>query len=1309
MSLATSKRKKQPQQQHKDVASSSASPKKAVRIGSKVRKAGADDHSAAKLYKRAKALLSAPSLSPQALRELHEIQAQVAAIPPSHLKFKLSYAPYPSAKDPNIQQLIASKKEFAQHKQEKVEITSKSAEGVERMWTDTCSPRAFKLTPSQLFLKTFMAPGTPYNSLLLFHGVGVGKTCSAITIAEGFKDRKTLVLVNPALQNNFRKEIFDSHSLKLDANGRLDTSAMQNCTGTAYLDRIENKELMSIESIERRVARFIAAKYTFMGPRQFANYVMRLGEGPSGLERIRSKFSDMLIIVDEAHHLRTHGPLPQRRPGGVPPSPSPSSNIDDMMKNNTNNNSSNSGEKLVTPALRRVLKHADGVKLLLMTATPMFNDARDIIELLNLMLLNDKRAPIRASEVFDREGRLIVPSGRALLEEASRGYVSYMRGDNPFSFPIRLGPSASRDRGVLRKADMPRLDIRGQQIASEDAIRNLEICGAPMSAYQAKVYQAFEDDFITTLEVKSSSSSSAEASITDKDKNKKENKNKKNKGDNKKSDRGLAIDDEDTDDEDEVAEDESDAKKRPKVLYAGLQICNVVFPTASSPGAPKYGIDAFWNCFDRVSAKPLQLRYKGSAPHAFLTPGPKALGTYAPKMQAILERIMSSKGIVFVYSRWIWMGLLPLAMALEHAGFKRYNARPILQEQHPNQNQDRRHHQLSYSILCGMPEITSDDDGDIRAARSPENADGSIIKVILASEFATEGISLRNVREVHIMDPWYHLNKMEQIVGRASRFCTSHASLPLAERNVTVYLHASYQLGPGGPARTRETIDLRAYRIAEAKYSKIKEVEGLLIANAVDCPLNVSRLYYDKAELDTRITITTSQGVTHAAYTIGDDVTTRGAKPRCLAWKKDDEDTTTYSPDLHAFDVDSYVDAVRGVFAGRTHARLDEVEAAVRPGVGARSFSKERLLLALDAMLKNKVEVSHKTERGFLVYRSNLYLFQPLGSRLPEALTLEERADANQRLPTGFAVRFKPPATSVMLQSSIRKQRRVSGRPANSGESSSAASSSPSSSSSSSVQRAFASRMPARWDSGNVLEAVEKRLMQVSVRAPANPVVLASYRQQLVDCVVDRMKTSELLDTCGYALQQQQHQHKHKRQHKHHQHQEKRDVQHRQNMLLKSLTSAGILMRGGSAAHVFDPNTRAFFSSSDQGKAWAPSEALDLQEATRMFRAQHARLKQDVRSYAGFIALKPGVGPMFKIIGPSDGSEGCVCHQTSTVTVADMTARIRRLDKDLFDATRRSDKRSLCELYELALRKNATDAFARPAQYIQVVASQKRT
>ena len=73
------------------------------------------------------------------------------------------------------------KKEFNKNK---IDIERRSFEQI-------CNSKEFKLLPQQKLLKNYLSINTPYNSLLIFHGTGVGKTCTAISIAEGFKDLVT--------------------------------------------------------------------------------------------------------------------------------------------------------------------------------------------------------------------------------------------------------------------------------------------------------------------------------------------------------------------------------------------------------------------------------------------------------------------------------------------------------------------------------------------------------------------------------------------------------------------------------------------------------------------------------------------------------------------------------------------------------------------------------------------------------------------------------------------------------------------------------------------------------------------------------------------------------------------------------------------------------------------------------------------------------------------------------------------------------------------------------------------------------------
>ena len=80
-----------------------------------------------------------------------------------------------------------------------------------------------------------------------------------------------------------------------------------------------------------------------------------------------------------------------------------------------------------------------------------------------------------------------------------------------------------------------------------------------------------------------------------------------------------------------------------------------------------------------------------------------------------------------------------------------------------------------------------------------KNKYGDVIKLLMITASGAEGINLRNVRHVHIMEPYWHPVRTEQIIGRANRIC-SHHDLPRALQTVKVFLYvmkfAAEQLKP---------------------------------------------------------------------------------------------------------------------------------------------------------------------------------------------------------------------------------------------------------------------------------------------------------------------------------------------------------------------------------------------------------------------------------------------------------------------------------------------------------------------------------
>ena len=106
---------------------------------------------------------------------------------------------------------------------------------------------SFTLQSQQKFLRRVLSPDSPVRNLLMVHGTGTGKTCTAIQIAEEyilrpeFQDKKVMLVASAAVEANFRTQLFEMNRVNVDVvAGTLES---KQCTGRRYLDmllRIEN-------------------------------------------------------------------------------------------------------------------------------------------------------------------------------------------------------------------------------------------------------------------------------------------------------------------------------------------------------------------------------------------------------------------------------------------------------------------------------------------------------------------------------------------------------------------------------------------------------------------------------------------------------------------------------------------------------------------------------------------------------------------------------------------------------------------------------------------------------------------------------------------------------------------------------------------------------------------------------------------------------------------------------------------------------------------------------------------------------------
>ena len=67
---------------------------------------------------------------------------------------------------------------------------------------------------------------------------------------------------------------------------------------------------------------------------------------------------------------------------------------------------------------------------------------------------------------------------------------------------------------------------------------------------------------------------------------------------------------------------------------------------------------------------------------------------------------------------------------------------------------------------------------------------GAVIKVLMITASGAEGINLKNTRYVHIVEPYWNMVRVDQVVGRARRIC-SHEELPPELRTVEVFIYLS--------------------------------------------------------------------------------------------------------------------------------------------------------------------------------------------------------------------------------------------------------------------------------------------------------------------------------------------------------------------------------------------------------------------------------------------------------------------------------------------------------------------------------------
>ena len=525
---------------------------------------------------------------------------------------------------------------------------------------EICLPQKFKLQPQQLLLRDYFKSRLASNGLLIYHQIGAGKTCTVISIAEEFINKMKIVIVLPAaLIGNFRDEL---------RNG---------CAGEKYISTDNRDILKTLQSSDKKYKKIIKDSNILID-KNYTIYSYHIFIDLCKENKI--KLRNTLLVIDE---------------------------IQNMI----------SEEGSFYTNLKNVIdKSDDKTRVVILSATPMFNKPEEIALTLNLLKLkndipigNDFNTTF-IKTIKTKDGFEYKLNNIEQFKSYLPNIISYYRGAEPRSFPKTI----------------------------------FKLVKCKMEPFQYKSYRTVLDS----------------------------------------EEQGNFMG--------------RDILKLPSDFLLGPRIIsNIAFPNK------------------RIDEKGF-LSLTGSALKK------KNMMKYSKKFYKILNKISKATGPTFVYSNFKDIGgIRSFIQYLEYNGYTNYR--------------DNGAGKNTYAVWSG------DEPANIKEEikhvfNNKKNIDGSLIKVILGTPSIKEGVSLLRVQQVHIMEPYWNMSRILQIIGRAIRFC-SHKDVPRDKRQVEVYVYVSTYPG-------EQTTDMYIWLNAQKKHLLISQFERILKEMAIDCKLFYNRNVY---------------------------------------------------------------------------------------------------------------------------------------------------------------------------------------------------------------------------------------------------------------------------------------------------------------------------------------------------------------------------------------------------------------------------------------------------------------------------------
>jgi superfamily II DNA or RNA helicase len=234
---------------------------------------------------------------------------------------------------------------------------------------------------------------------------------------------------------------------------------------------------------------------------------------------------------------------------------------------------------------------------------------------------------------------------------------------------------------------------------------------------------------------------------------------------------------------------------------------------------------------------------------------------YSPKYAKMLDDIEESPGTVLIYSQFRTMeGLGIFSKVLDAQGYKEivikhteggyiFEDLSIFDEKYNHKryvifSSDRVKTNILMNLFNGSFNLLPDSIKQQLTENSKDQLYGKFVKIMMITQSGAEGISLKNVRRVLIMEYFWNSVRINQVIGRAVRTC-SHEMLPESERNVEIFTYimkfTKAQMEKDFTLRTldkEKTTDEHILEIANKKQNIINEFLTMLKASSFDCIIN---------------------------------------------------------------------------------------------------------------------------------------------------------------------------------------------------------------------------------------------------------------------------------------------------------------------------------------------------------------------------------------------------------------------------------------------------------------------------------------